>query len=387
MNAPKAVPLSEDKNSGDETVTRLPLPDRRRMNLRNAIIMLLGVIFSVIAGIWIYQHQTHIYSSDARIAADMITLSSEVSGRVTEVMVNAGDTLKAGDIILKIDNAQALAQREQIEARLGSVAAKKTTLNAQQIMLEAHINASRNNQLSALVAAEAAANAARSNLSLAKQDLKRAKQKISEKIISQQAFERTQASEINAQQALRKAIAEVDMAHAALAEVEAENQQVAVLASKLVELDAQAIGIKAELSQQAVDLENRILRSMQAGIVDDVFISSGEHVNKGQRLALVHNPEQVWVNTNIKETAVRHLQKGASVDITMDTYPGEVFMGTVARIGQTATSAFALIPNPNPSGNFTKVTQRIPVRINLNAGSIENFVLRPGMMVEVKIER
>lgn len=383
MSTPKAIPTPEDKNPRAE-VTALPLRGRHRINLRVAIITLLGAIFTIIACIWIYQHQTHIYSSDARIAADMITLSSEVTGRVTAVMVNAGDTLKANDIILTIDNVQALAQRAQIEAHLTAVTAKKTTLIAQQTMLAAHIDARRNNQRSALAATEAANNAARSNLSLAKQDLERAKLKISKSVISQQAFERVQASELNAQEALRQTTAEVSMAHAALAEVEAENQQFAVLASELVELDAQAIGIQAELAQQAVDLENRVLRSLQAGVVDDVFISAGEHVNKGQRLALIHDPEQVWINTNIKETAIRHLQLGAPVDITIDAYPGEVFTGQVARIGQTATSAFALIPNPNPSGNFTKVTQRIPVRINLSA---EDYALRPGMMVEVKIER
>ncbi|MBV1870970.1 MAG: HlyD family secretion protein [Gammaproteobacteria bacterium] len=386
MRAPKPIPLPIEKKP-DETVAPLGIKKPGGFTKRNSIILMLGVIFFSYAGAWVYQHHTHIYSSDARIAADMITLSSEVSGRVTDVSVGAGESVVAGDMILNIDNAEALAQRAQIEARLKSVDAKKTTLDAKQGMLEAHIVASRLRQKSALVAAEAAVNVGRSSHLLAQQDLKRGKQKIQEKVISQQAFERIQAKAVSAREALHQHVAAVEIAHAALAEVEAENQKLRVFSSKKVELAAQATGIEAELRQHDIDLSHRMLRTVQAGIVDDVFISKGEHVNTGQRLALMHNPEQVWVSTNIKETNVRHLKIGAPVEITLDAYPGLVLAGSVARIGQTATSVFSLIPNPNPSGNFTKVTQRIPVRINFNKTALGNQTLRPGMMVEVKIER
>jgi membrane fusion protein (multidrug efflux system) len=98
---------------------------------------------------------------------------------------------------------------------------------------------------------------------------------------------------------------------------------------------------------------------------------------------LVHNPAAVWVEANIKETDIRHLSPGMTVDVAIDAYPDQTFSGTVERIGEAATSEFALLPNPNPSGNFTKVTQRLPVRIALKPSAIP---LRPGMMAVVNIE-
>jgi len=98
---------------------------------------------------------------------------------------------------------------------------------------------------------------------------------------------------------------------------------------------------------------------------------------------LIHNPAAVWVEANIKETDIRHLEPGMPVDVSIDAYPDRHFTGTIARIGQAATSEFALLPNPNPSGNFTKVTQRLPVRVALEPSDV---ALRPGMMAVVNIE-
>jgi len=379
ISALKPIQTASDGPMTDEAALS-PTMQKARISL----FIILGLLFTAYGLFWVYQHQTHIYSNDARIKGDMITLSSEVSGRVTEVLVGTGDELIADDIILKVDDALAQAIKAEIEARLSAIIAKKNTLNAEQLMLTAQIKARRNSQLSALNVAKAAVNAARSNLSLTQQDFKRAQLRASKKMISQQAFEKAQSVQLNAQEALHKTTALVEMVQAALAEVDADNQQFAVLNGELAELDAQANEVQAQLAQQAVDIEYRVLRSVQVGIVDDVFVSPGEYVNKGQRLALIHDPDNLWIRTNIKETAIRHLKVGAAVEISIDAYPGETFTGSVTGIGHSATSAFALIPSPNPSGNFTKITQRIPVRIDLNT---EGYTLRPGMMVEVKIER
>ncbi len=103
----------------------------------------------------------------------------------------------------------------------------------------------------------------------------------------------------------------------------------------------------------------------------------------GQRIALIHDPEQVWVKANIKETEIRHLQVGQSVKVTVDAYPGRTFAGELVRIGNAATSQFALLPNTNPSGNFTKITQRLPVKIAVQQ---DGQMLKPGMMAEIAID-
>jgi membrane fusion protein (multidrug efflux system) len=115
--------------------------------------------------------------------------------------------------------------------------------------------------------------------------------------------------------------------------------------------------------------------------VDQTFIDEGEYVTPGQRLLMIHDPERVRVEANVKETNIRFFRPGKKVAITVDALPGRRFEGTVTRVGQAATSEFALLPNPNPSGNFTKITQRLPVRIAVRQ---EGGELKPGMMVEVE---
>jgi membrane fusion protein (multidrug efflux system) len=102
----------------------------------------------------------------------------------------------------------------------------------------------------------------------------------------------------------------------------------------------------------------------------------------GQRILMFHNPDNIWVEANVKETDIGRIRPGMKADIRVDAYPGQHFTGKVFRIGRAATNKFALLPDPNPSGNFTKITQRLPVRILLDE---KNPGLRPGMMVEVYI--
>ena len=131
-----------------------------------------------------------------------------------------------------------------------------------------------------------------------------------------------------------------------------------------------------------MDIGDRVIESPLKGIVDRRFVEIGEYVSPGQRLALIHDPERIWIEANIKETEVRRLKIGQPVEVTVDAYPEANLEGYVERIGSSATSTFALLPSPNPSGNFTKITQRLPIRISIDQ---QDGRLRPGMMVEIKI--
>ena len=118
------------------------------------------------------------------------------------------------------------------------------------------------------------------------------------------------------------------------------------------------------------------------GTIDRTFIEPGEYVARGQRLLLMHNSAVIWVEANVKETDIRNVKLGAVAKISVDAYPDLVVVGEVVRIGNAATNQFALLPSPNPSGSFTKITQRLPVKI---AVPQTDGLLRPGMMVEVEI--
>ena len=137
------------------------------------------------------------------------------------------------------------------------------------------------------------------------------------------------------------------------------------------------------MERQKLDIADRAVRSPLDGVVSRTFVSVGEYVSPGQRIALLHNPDEIWVEALVKETEFRRIQIGQPVEIQVDAYPDEAFIGTVERVGHAATSQFTLLPTPNPSGNFTKVTQRIPIRVTLEQ---RGGLLKPGMMVEVSID-
>jgi membrane fusion protein (multidrug efflux system) len=150
----------------------------------------------------------------------------------------------------------------------------------------------------------------------------------------------------------------------------------------LTVLARQADEIRAQIKRQEVDIADRVIASPADGKIVMTFVRKGEQVSAGQRIAMFHDPQQIWVEANVKETDVAALKPGMKAEIHVDAYPGRVFHGEVFRIGQVATNKFALLPDPNPSGNFTKITQRLPVRIRLTE---TDNALRPGMMVEVDI--
>ena len=155
-----------------------------------------------------------------------------------------------------------------------------------------------------------------------------------------------------------------------------------VLDRQLAELGPEEQRLQAQRAQAVLNLEDRTIAMPFDGVVDQVFVDTGEYVTAGQRLAMVHDPDRVRVEANVRETDIRFFRPGQTVHITVDALPGRTFEGTVERVGQAATSEFALLPNPNPSGNFTKITQRLPVRIAI---AQDQGLLRPGMMVEVEV--
>ena len=172
------------------------------------------------------------------------------------------------------------------------------------------------------------------------------------------------------------------MAEAQLLEAEAARQQGEVLQRKIEQLEAEEARLNAVQDQQRLEIADRTIAAPIDGIVDKLFVNPGEFVRPGQRMLLVHNPNDIWVDANVRETEVRKIDIGAPVKIAIDAFPDRRFSGTVVHIGSSATSQYALLPNPNPSGNFTKIVQRLPIKIKVDEAS---HLLRPGMMVEIDI--
>ena len=122
------------------------------------------------------------------------------------------------------------------------------------------------------------------------------------------------------------------------------------------------------------------------GVIDNVFVNEGEYVVPIRRLLMLHNPNEIWIDANVKETKINLINIGDKATITLDAYPDIELDASVFHIDNAATSQYALLPNPTPSGSFTKVTQRITIRLSIDNNQKNLHHLKPGMMVEVDID-
>ena len=163
---------------------------------------------------------------------------------------------------------------------------------------------------------------------------------------------------------------------------EAARREITMLERERETLEFRKIEAQTRIDRQRLDVADRTITSPINAVVSRAFVEVGEYVRAGQRIALLHDPEAIYILTNIRETDIRNVHIGQEVRLEIDAYPDRQFQGRVEMITHAATSEFALLPNPNPSGNFTKVTQRIPVRIAIDQ---QDGLLKPGMMVEVFI--
>ena len=346
------------------------------------IVAVVAVLLAIWGGHWLYQRWTHVYIDDARIDGEVITISSRVSGWVTELPVIEGDSVKKGQLLAQVDDRDSRLKREVLVAKLKALENQVAVVMAQSGQIDQETFGKFQSEKNRLAAAEAEVSALAIQLKQAQDDFRRARELAEAKWLSPQAMERARSTYQQVRENHRKALAEVAAVRGTLSAAGGSRKQLAVMERQLLVLERQADEVRAEIRRQDIDIEDRRIESPADGRVVMTFVRKGEHVGVGQRILMFHNPDDIWVEANVRETDVGRIKPGMKADIRVDAYPGKVFSGTVFRIGRAATNKFALLPDPNPSGNFTKITQRLPLRIKLQE---KDPSLRPGMMVEVYI--
>ncbi|MBB4020003.1 membrane fusion protein (multidrug efflux system) [Chelatococcus caeni] len=371
--------IAPDKETEAASEAVSPPGRARPWRLYGAI--LAGLIVLGTGGWWLYQQFTHVFVTDARVAADIVAVSSRVPGWVTAVEVIAGDSVRKGDILVRIDDRESRLLVQELDAQLMGIARRREEIEARIVLTGRQTESRITAKQAAVRAAEAALAAATAQRDLARQDNDRAEKLAPSGAITRARLDQTRAALETAKQQVLSAQADLENARAAVAEAEAAREELTVLQRQLAELGPEEQRLRAQRQRAALDLEDRTIVMPFDGVVDQTFVDEGEYVTPGQRLLMVHDPERIRVEANVKETDIRFFQPGKTVTITVDALPAQRFEGKVTRVGQAATSEFALLPNPNPSGNFTKITQRLPVRIAVKqAGG----ALKPGMMVELE---
>ena len=357
---------------------------KRSYRIRPAFII--AVILSVVSvyflSIEVHNRIAFINEEDARIHADLTTISSRVAGWITKIPAVEGEKIIAGTVLIQVDNRESRILVSELEAQAAGLNAERSRLAAERILVASQIASRLVSEQSRVSAAKVVVSSLRPQRGLAERELNRAKNLYANKVTSRRQLDQAETKYQQTDREYQISLADLQAAKSRIKEAEADRARLGVLAADVIVLEQRVSETRARIERQRLDVTDRAVKSPINGVIDKTFVNVGEYVTPGQRLLLVHNPAGIWVEANVKETVVSKLSVGQSVNIHVDAYPDEAFIGTVANIGSAATSQFALLPTPNPSGNFTKITQRMPIRITIEKPDAR---LRPGMMVEVKI--
>lgn len=363
-----------------------PAPVRRRREfrpIRIGIIAALLLAAAAYGGYQVYLRFTHVSEYDARVTGDVVTMSSRVDGWVVEMAALEGMTVEAGQVVARIDDRIARLRVEALNAEIAAVQAERRRLQAERQRVANMVAAKAKTRASGVQMTEATRAALDADIQLARQELERARVLSQRGVVTDKQLETAHANMLRLESNRKRLDAERLQAEASLNEALAERDQLDVIDRQIAAQDPAEAGLRAQLAQLELAAADYTIRSPVPAIIDRTFVEPGEFVQAGQRILILHNPKELWVEANIKETQLRKLKLGQEVHITVDAFPDDRFMGKVTRIGSAATSRFALLPTPNPSGNFTKITQRVPVKVQFTEMPRQ---LSPGMMVEVDID-
>ena len=358
---------------------------RGRALLRPRTFVVAAVLLIALAygGRELYMRFTHVYEYDARVSADIVTISSRGDGWVVDMAVREGMQVEAGQVLVRVDDRIARLKADGLRAQIEGIRVERARLRAERKLDQNQADAQMRTRTSNVTVREKALGALRADLDFAKLELERNRVLFASRVVNERQLQVAQAAVNKLEIQILQLQAEHQQAEGSLDEARVGHDRLGVIDAQIEALTHQVANLAAQLHQQLVDVEDRTIKSPIPAVIDRTFVLPGEYVAAGQRILLLHNPKEVWVEANIKETQVSRLRLGQPVHISVDAFPNDKFTGKVARIGSATMARFALIPTPNPSGNFTKITQRVAVKIDLVDMPKQ---LAPGMMVEVDID-
>jgi len=328
------------------------------MKLRKlrAYILLGLVILSVIAVGWYwYLQYTKYYSTDdAYIDSDRVSVSSKILGRIIRIQSEEGDTVRMGQLLVELDSSDLVAQRTQAVAMRDQAIASVTQAKAKFELDQKNIRVQE------------------INVEKAREDLDRATIQFDGKVITKEQFDHT-----------GKAY------EAAAAQLDASRAQLAVGKSQIESASLTIKTATAQIGTIETSLSNTRIFSPAAGRIAKRWLLPGDVVQPGQSVYTITKDSLLWVTAYYEETKVGGIRDGQKAEYTVDAFTGVTFYGKVYNIGTNTAAQFSLIPPNNASGNFTKVTQRIPIKISIDrcTGTDSTIMHRlvSGMSVVVKI--
>jgi membrane fusion protein (multidrug efflux system) len=410
------------------------------------VIIGLAVVVGLAAvgwGAWAWHRSTIEVSTDDAYVEGMISpVSAKVSGHVVELLVNDNSAVRAGDVLLRVDPRDYEAKRDQARAAVGvaeaSVRAARAELPVTRDMTRSQVDETRavlegsrvsvrasesavdearaklDSKRSAAAAMKAEVTASQSAQRKAVRDLERmqllmkndyvsrrdhddavaaletananldaVERRLTQTQMEVQQSEAELASRVLAIEQSRQKVAEV---RGTLAKVEGQQGQVSIKAAEVARAEAVLRAAQADLATAELNVEHSVVRAPTDGVVSKRGVEIGQVVQPGQPLLALVPLQDVWVIANFKETQLTRIRPGQKAEVKVDSFPGSVFLGTVNSISAGTGSRFSLLPPENATGNWVKVVQRVPVKIQLEGKTVGNpQPLRAGMSAVVTV--
>ncbi|WP_292010912.1 HlyD family secretion protein [Chryseobacterium sp.] len=323
--------------------------------------------------------QTHEETDDAQIASNMSPVISKISGYVAEVKVKDNQFVKKGDTLVILDNRDQKMVLDQSLAALSTAKSNISTAEASTTATSKNINSSQ----AAVATANAQIEAAKVNIWKTSQDLKRYANLVKDHSITEQQYEQALAAKQSADKQLQVLVDQRNQIA----------QQVGIASSQTAASSQQISVAHSVVKQREVDVENArlnlsytVILAPEDGYVGKVPTQAGQFLQAGAQLFSLVKNDQKWVVANFKETQVDKMVEGQKVKIKIDAFPDQDFEGVVSSFSPATGSTFSILPPDNASGNFVKVVQRLPVKIDFT--NLDKEIakrLRTGMNVKAEV--
>ncbi|WP_412058097.1 HlyD family secretion protein [Bartonella sp. DGB2] len=336
-----------------------------RKNIFYTILFLLLITIGWYGFHWWTTDRFMISTDDSYIQGDIATIAPKLNGYIESIPVTANQAVKAGDILFKLEDKDYQIAYQQAQARLDT---QEKTIQR----FEAQITAARTSLDEAISQKKAIDAAAKNAFAI----LERTKKLNAGNFAPQSTVDNAQTAYDQAQANITSAQARIAAARANIAVVEAQRKE-ANSQTRILELDR-------DKAKNALD--HTLIRAPFDGIIANISAKLGNFVTNGQRLAALIPNNNLYIEANYKETQLSNLRPGQPVYITIDGVKGRHYTGKVLSIAPASTALFSIIPAQNATGNFTKIVQRVPVRIALPSEVLSDGQARAGMSAEVTID-
>jgi membrane fusion protein (multidrug efflux system) len=385
-------------------------PKKNRVRL-----IAMGVLAVGVAGVagWYALHAGLESTDDAQVDADVVNVPARLGGSITKVLFAENQPVKAGDVLVEIDSAQPAAKLAQAEADLAARKAEAAATDAQVAVVEATAKGQKSAAEASLQGAAVSAGstsdeiaqadaqvaAAQVAVEQAQIDLDRQKKLFADNATPKQELDRAQTAfqagsanlaSAKAHQAVvhsqtAQARAHVEEARARVGQSSAVSAQIDQARARAAAAAAAVQMAQATRDLAALDLSYTKIVAPRDGIASKKSVVIGQMLGVGQTVASIVPTGDAWVTANFKETQLSKMRAGQPVDVEIDAYPGLVLHGDIESFSGATGSRFSLLPPENATGNFTKVVQRVPVRIRLKDVP-QDRTLRPGMSADVTVD-